>query len=57
MGKKIFPELRITRAGKAKGENEVDGLTGATLSCNAFEEILNSESRKYLAAIKESMKQ
>ncbi len=57
MGRKIFPELRITGAGKAKGENEVDGLTGATLSCNAFEEILNSESRKYIAAIKESMKQ
>ena len=56
MGRKIFPELRITKAGKAKGENEVDGLTGATLSCNAFEKILNSESRKYIAAIKESMK-
>jgi Na+-transporting NADH:ubiquinone oxidoreductase subunit C len=56
MDRKIFPELRITKAGKAKGENEVDGLTGATLSCNAFEEILNSESRKYIQAIKESMK-
>ena len=55
--KKIFPRLRITRPGKATGENEVDGLTGATLSCNAFEEILNSESRKYIPAIKESMKQ
>ncbi len=56
MGRKIFPKLRITRAGKAKGENEVDGLTGATLSCSAFEGILNSESRKYIAAIKESLK-
>ncbi len=55
--KKIFPRLRITRAGKANGENEVDGLTGATLSCNAFEDILNSESRKYIPAIRESMKQ
>ncbi len=54
--RKIFPELRITGAGKAKGENEVDGLTGATLSCNAFEELLNSESHKYIKAI-ESMKQ
>ncbi len=56
MSRKIFPKLRITGAGKAKGENEVDGLTGATLSCNAFEKMLNSESRKYIAAIKESMK-
>ena len=56
MGRKIFPELRITKAGKAKGENEVDGLTGATLSCNAFEAILNKDSQKYIAAIKESMK-
>ena len=56
MSRKIFPELRITKAGNAKGENEVDGLTGATLSCNAFEKMLNSESRKYIAAIKESMK-
>ncbi|MCD6395516.1 MAG: FMN-binding protein [Planctomycetes bacterium] len=55
-GRKIFPELRITKAGKAKGENEVDGLTGATLSCNAFEELLNSESHKYIKAINESIK-
>ncbi len=56
MGRKIFPQLRITKAGKAKGENEVDGMTGATLSCNAFEQILNSESRKYIQAINESLK-
>ncbi len=58
-GRKIFPELRITRAGEASGENEVDGLTAATLSCNLFEGILNSESRKYIPAIevwKESLK-
>ena len=55
-GRKIFPELKITGPGKAKGENEVDGLTGATLSCNAFEKMLNSESRKYIPAIEESIK-
>jgi len=40
----------------ASGENEVDGMTGATLSCNAFEEILNSELPKYIRAIRESLK-
>ncbi|MBW8035109.1 MAG: FMN-binding protein [Planctomycetes bacterium] len=51
--KKLFPELKITRQGKASGINEVDGITGATLSCNALEEVLNSESQKYIPAIKE----
>jgi len=51
--KKIFPELRITRQGKASGINEVDGITGATLSCNALQQVLNSESQKYIPAIKE----
>ncbi len=55
-GKKIFPELRIQSPGKASGDNEVDGISGATLSCNALEVMLNSESKKYIPAIKESMK-
>jgi len=50
--KKLFPELRIVRQGKASGINEVDGITGATLSCNALQEMLNSESKKYIPAIK-----
>ena len=54
--KKVFPELRITRQGKASGENEVNGITGATMSCNAFEELLNKEVQKYIPAIKESLK-
>lgn len=49
--KKLLPELRIVREGKAKGVNKVDGITGATLSCNALQEMLNSESKKYLPAI------
>jgi Na+-transporting NADH:ubiquinone oxidoreductase subunit C len=52
--KKLFPELRIVREGKAIGINEVDGITGATLSCDALQEILNSESKKYIPAIKET---
>lgn len=56
-GKKFFPEIKIQSPGKASGDNEVDGISGATLSCNALEAMLNSESKKYIPAIKESMKQ
>lgn len=55
-GKKVFPKLKIQSPGKASGDNEVDGISGATLSCNALEAMLNSESKKYIPAIKESMK-
>lgn len=55
-GKKLFPEFKIQSPGKAKGDNEVDGLTGATLSCNALEAMLNSESKKYIPVIKEILK-
>ena len=57
--KKAFPRIIIAPEGTASGENEVDGITGATLSCNAFEAILNSELQKYIPAIaawKESLK-
>ena len=50
--KKLFPELSIVREGKASGINEVDGITGATLSCDALQDMLNSESKKYIPAIK-----
>ncbi len=49
--KKLFPKLIVQPPGKASGENEVDGITGATLSCKAFEEIVNSESKKYISLI------
>ena len=52
--KKVFPRLTIQPPGKASGNNEVDGITGATLSCKAFEEILNREIEKYISVIKES---
>lgn len=51
--KKLFPELRIAREGKASGINEVDGITGATFSCDALQDVLNNESQKYIPAIKE----
>ena len=52
--KEVFPKLLIQPPGKASGDNEIDGITGATLSCKAFEEILNTEIEKYVAAIKEN---
>ena len=53
-GKEIFPQLMILSPGKANLKNEVDGYTGATLTCKAFEEILNSEIEKYVSIIEEN---
>jgi len=54
--KKIVPKIDITAEGRASAENEVNGMTGATMSCNALEELLNKEIQKYIPAIKESLK-
>jgi len=51
--KKLLPELLILPPGKATGDNQIDGITGATLSCKALERILNSEAKKYLALYRE----
>ena len=50
-GKDVFPSLMIERPGKANKNNEVDGITGATLSGKAFERILNREIKKYVPAL------
>ncbi len=39
--KKVVPELMIVAAGSASADNEVDAITGATLTCNALEKIIN----------------
>lgn len=52
--KQVFPRLMIQPPGKANKNNEVDGITGATLSCKAFEEMLNSEIEKYVSVIEEN---
>jgi Na+-transporting NADH:ubiquinone oxidoreductase subunit C len=52
-GKKLLPALTILPATKkATGENEVDGITGATLTGKAFEKILNTEAMKYLPLLR-----
>ncbi len=54
--KKLFPEFRIRSPGKAKGVNEIDGISGATLSCMALEQMLNKESKRYVPAIRRTIK-
>ncbi len=39
--KKVVPELMIVAAGSASADNEVDAITGATLTSNALETLLN----------------
>jgi len=46
-GKKIVPEIRVTKPDKASAENEVDGITGATATCERFEAIINSQAKEY----------
>ena len=53
-GKILSPGIKIMPVGKAVNENEVDGITGATMTSKAFEELVNSQSRKYLSLIEES---
>ena len=35
------PGLRILRGGGARQQNEVDGITGATMTCEKVEAMLN----------------
>jgi Na+-transporting NADH:ubiquinone oxidoreductase subunit C len=53
-GKMITNGLAILSPGKAAADNEVDGITGATLTCDALEELLNSEIKKYVVMFRES---
>ena len=49
---KVVQGLRITPQGKAAADNEVDGITGATMTCDAFQKIITAESKKYICVIK-----
>lgn len=49
--KKIVPGIKILPPDKVSKVDEVDAITGATLTCNAFEEILNGQSKKYIPLI------
>jgi len=52
--KNITSGIAIVASGKAAADNEIDGITGATLSCNALEELINSELKKYVVMFRES---
>jgi Na+-transporting NADH:ubiquinone oxidoreductase subunit C len=45
-GKSVSPRIAIVKPGKAAGQNQVDGITGATMTTTAFQLILNSEITK-----------
>lgn len=49
--KEIVPSLAIVAPGKASKINEVDGITGATMSSKAFERIINSQIKEYVHLI------
>lgn len=49
--KKIVPELSIVPSGTASADNEVDAITGATLTCVALEKILNKNAKQATALI------
>lgn len=53
-GKKIVPEVKVVAGGGAGGENEVDGITGATLTGVAIQNLLNNEYKKVKPIISES---
>ena len=56
-GKDFSSGLKLTPPGKAKANNEIDAITGATLSPKAFLDILNANLRAALPAIREGEKQ
>jgi Na+-transporting NADH:ubiquinone oxidoreductase subunit NqrC len=50
-GKKVVPELMVVAAGTASKDNEVDAITGATLTCDAIEKIINENVKQAKALI------
>jgi Na+-transporting NADH:ubiquinone oxidoreductase subunit C len=51
IGKKFTPSLDLVSPGKGGGENQIDSISGATMSSKAFIEILNAERERYQAAL------
>jgi len=55
-GKDFTSGLKLTPPGKAKAANEIDAITGATLSPKAFLQILNANLAASVPAIREGEK-
>ena len=53
-GKKIVSQVKVVSGGGASGENEVDGITGATLTGVAIQNLLNNEYKRVKPIISES---
>jgi len=56
-GKKIYDErgevgLHIVKPGRARGRNELDGITAATLTCQAVDKFMNEGIKKFLRYVK-----
>lgn len=49
--KECVPQLIFTPQGKAKANNEIDAITGATLTSKAFEKLLNETIRNNISAL------
>ena len=47
IGKEFSPELQILPPGKSSKSNQVDAISGATMSCNAFVALLNDAYKAY----------
>ena len=49
--KTFSPDLKLVPEGKSGLDNEIDAIAGATMSSNAFVEILNDQFEKYRSTI------
>jgi RnfABCDGE-type electron transport complex G subunit len=56
-GKDFTSGLKLVPPGKSKGNNEVDAITGATLTPKAFLQILNTNLSSTVPAIRQGEKQ
>jgi len=56
-GKKLKPRLLIVKEGEAKGDNQVDAITGATLTCKAVERLLNEEAAVHIPLVDKANRQ
>jgi Na+-transporting NADH:ubiquinone oxidoreductase subunit C len=52
-GKQMQPPLVVKISGSVDKNNEVEGITGATLTCKAFEKILNTGVKEYVSLLSE----
>jgi Na+-transporting NADH:ubiquinone oxidoreductase subunit C len=48
--KKFAPTIELVNRRKAEKDNEVDGISGATLTSKAFEKLINAQVSQYVAA-------